>query len=134
MENTNRKCKVCKTGYYYCPTCPGETRPKWMKSYCSDNCHDIGRAMIEYTSGRCSKEDTIKKLYTADLTHLSEFDEDAKELINNLIGKKPVEATEEVVKPVQKPTEASKQESKTTNNFKKSGKGKFTSETKKETK
>lgn len=135
MENKNRKCKVCRTEYYYCPTCPSETRPKWMKSYCSDNCRDIGRAMIEFTSGRCSKEDTIKKLFATDLTHLSEFDEDAQELINDLMGKKSAEAKEEVVELVEKPTEAPEQEAKPANKYsKKNNKGKFTSDTKKETK
>lgn len=77
----NLTCKVCGKKYNYCPTCPTDTRPKWMKHYCGDNCKKIFSTLVNYSLGEADKDTTMNILLGCDLSNQDSFDNDINEKI-----------------------------------------------------
>lgn len=50
MARTNRICKTCGTAYYFCPTC-GTHKPSWYKTYDSEQCMNVYKALADYNFG-----------------------------------------------------------------------------------
>lgn len=62
MKNM-RICIMDGKEYEYCPSCHKyDNLPRWMMSFCSDNCHDIFAVFCEYRQNKISKADAAEKL------------------------------------------------------------------------
>lgn len=109
------KCFVCRKEHDYCPTC--DKTHGWKYFACSHEHFQIYIAMLNYTAGTVSKEDT-KEIFnnmgiTAD-SDLSDIIPEVEQGIRAVIGeKKTAKAVDKSTdKTVEKPTEKKHKENK----------------------
>lgn len=77
-----RKCIVCGKEYEYCPRCSRFAHlPKYMFTYCSENCKEIDYITASYANGHITVEDAKAQLKNYDLTEKDNFLEPTKTLI-----------------------------------------------------
>lgn len=62
MKN-NKICVFCNKEYHYCPTC-GEDffKPTWYNNFCSEECKDIYKILLDVIASKMTKEDAKKVL------------------------------------------------------------------------
>lgn len=63
MSKYKKICTICGKSYEYCNSCSRFANyPRWMTSYCSEECRAIFKAIMAFRSGRFSKEEAAKEL------------------------------------------------------------------------
>lgn len=69
MRENNKSCLVCKKKYTYCSSCEEYAHlPRWMTSFCGENCHEVFDIISLYEDKHISLEETKKKLDACDLS------------------------------------------------------------------
>ena len=89
MARTNRVCKICGKGYYFCPNCNenlANPKPSWYNSFDSENCRDIFTILVDNFLKKDTNEISQKKLSACDLSGIKTFDEDTRKQIEDIIG------------------------------------------------
>ncbi len=99
-KKENRTCKVCGESYYFCPTCDGvPATEKYRTMFCSKNCRDIFQTCTRYAMSHITKEEAQKDLSALDLSKRTQFNEQIKADIDEImkvekpkyVKKEPVE-------------------------------------------
>lgn len=63
-----KKCLVCGQGYKYCGHCDKNAKQnRWKLNYCSENCRDIFKTVMEYVGGSISIADAKDRLVKLNL-------------------------------------------------------------------
>lgn len=62
MKKTNRVCHTCGKPYYYCYSCPTESRPLTYIMFDCDECQVIWDTLCEYGAKRISASEAYEKL------------------------------------------------------------------------
>ena len=95
MAKTNRKCYTCGKEYYYCPTCPSETKKEtFYNMFHCERCSKIFKTLTDETFKRLTiaqcKEELLKLNVSAD----EEFKDGIKKHIKRVLDyKEPVVET-----------------------------------------
>jgi hypothetical protein len=96
MTKSNRECYTCGQPYYYCPTCPSETRKEtFYNMFHCERCSKIFKTLTDetfkhLTTAKC-KEELLKLNVSAD----EEFKDGIKKHIKRVFDYK-----EPIVKPI----------------------------------
>ena len=130
----------CGTHYKYCSGCSDYAHyPRWMESFCSDNCRKIFNIYMKNKAGLMNNAEAKAELLKCDLSNKDHFEEGLKAGIEAILAdpskveevveepktEEPVveevkveeETTPEVPKPAEEPkTEESKEEESKPNN------------------
>lgn len=93
------KCVVCGKSYDYCPHCDSH-KPRWMESYCSENCKLIFDACSGFAGGSIDKATAKEMLSGANLSKKAEFTKQIQRNIADIFApdKKPVQEEKKGVK------------------------------------
>lgn len=63
MSTGARICYLCGNSYHYCPNCDKDKeKPKWLFTFCSDNCHSIFETLTHQTVGHLSNDEAKETL------------------------------------------------------------------------
>ena len=82
----NRICCVDKKSYHYCPTCYNDAnKPKWMTTFCSENCKKIFDILVAETVGKFSTDEARNELVKLDLSHIEDFEKDIKAHVKKVL-------------------------------------------------
>lgn len=94
----NRQCIVDFTNYRYCGGCSDYARsPRWMESFCSENCRSIFNIYMKYKAGIFDTAGAKAELQKCDLSKLDQFEEGLKEGIKAiLVSPKKAEEVAEI--------------------------------------
>lgn len=85
MARLNRTCVVCGEKYSYCPSCGHDLdKPKWMTTFCSDNCRDVYRACAGYYAEQLNKDEVKEILEQCDLSKKEHFTDATQKVINKI--------------------------------------------------
>lgn len=107
MSKANRTCKVCGKRYYYCPSCPDDTRPSWYCMFHDENCKNIFQILTDSFLNKIPKYTAKKQLEKCNLSNISSFDPDIQEQIKDILATKKPEATPDKKKEATKPEDLS---------------------------
>jgi hypothetical protein len=78
----NKVCVLDFQKYSFCGSCSSFAKyPRWMESFCSDNCHIIFNTIMEYKAGVKTPAECAEILKGCDLSKRDSFDQ----VINNYI-------------------------------------------------
>ena len=81
-----RICIMDKQHYEYCPSCNKYSHlPRWMMSFCSDNCHDIFGVFCSYSRGEITKAEAKARLESLDTSRNELFREDFKKQYDEIM-------------------------------------------------
>lgn len=106
MANKNNcKCLLCKTEYYFCPTC-NKTQPSWKRIYDSENCMIIFNTVGSYLAGSLTKEEAKARLQNCDFSDMKNYNEKISKAIKEITKVKYEQRIEPVVEPVVEETVA----------------------------
>lgn len=98
-------CVVDQKKFKYCSGCSDYARyPRWMESFCSDNCRKIFNTVMEYKARIKTVHQAADALKACDLSDLNHFEKSIGNLINTIL---------ESGSPVNKTTEEKQLEKKT---------------------
>lgn len=79
-------CKVCGTEYSYCPHCPADKdKPKWMSTFCEENCKEIFDTLVSHTVHKISDVEARDKLKRLDLSKRETFDPDIRDYLEDIL-------------------------------------------------
>ncbi len=90
----DKTCKICGTHYKYCGTCKDYSDlPRWMESYCSENCRTIFNTIMSYRAAYQTPDECKAALLACDLSKRESFDSDINAFISAILADedKPVE-------------------------------------------
>lgn len=101
MAKYNRTCHVCPTKYYYCPSCPDDTRdPQIFTMFCSERCQSIFLTLAENGSGKVDSETCKQNLLALNITENDKMLPHIQEHFNRVMA----EALKEDVKEIKEET------------------------------
>lgn len=90
----DKSCKVCHTAYKYCSGCSDyASYPRWMESFCSDNCRQIFNIYMKNKAGLENVAEAKAELLKCDLSKKGQFEVSLKNGIESIIGN-PTKAVE----------------------------------------
>lgn len=82
----DKTCTVCQGSYKYCSGCSDYAKyPRWMESFCSDNCRKIFNTVMEYKAGIKTAHQAADALKACDLSDLKNFENSIVNLINIIL-------------------------------------------------
>lgn len=85
MEKLNKTCCVDGVKYSYCNNCSDDAnKPRWMISFCSENCKNIYEAVAGYGAGKYTKEEAKELLDKCDLSKEHDFTNATKRLLKEI--------------------------------------------------
>lgn len=94
-----RSCYLCSSKYDFCDC---NRQPKFMATFCSENCRDIFKSLSQYGCNLISAEDCKELLDCCDLSNKESYKESTRNTIDKLYAA-PVATIEEpevVVEPI----------------------------------
>ena len=96
MAKTNRKCYTCGKEYYYCPTCPSETKKEtFYNMFHCERCSKIFKTLTDETFKHLTTSQCKEELMKLNVSIEEEFKDGIKKHIKRVFDYK-----EPIVKPV----------------------------------
>lgn len=81
----NRVCLTCGKAYEYCGACPtSKNLPMWKNLFDTENCKNIFETVSDFAQNAITKEKAASDLATCDLTHVSEYRDNIKNLVTEI--------------------------------------------------
>ena len=97
MSKFDKECILDHTKYLYCSGCSDYAKyPRWMESFCSDNCRQIFNTVMEYRAGVKTGLQAKAALSKLDLSGKDHFDNGIKEFVTAIMAEKDEEPVVEV--------------------------------------
>lgn len=92
MSRFDKKCFCGKT-YLFCSGCDDYKKlPRWMESFCSDNCRKIFNAIMEFRAGVKTVGEAKAVLEECDLSSRDQYDEKMQGFVSAILAGPAVEA------------------------------------------
>lgn len=102
-KQNNRVCKVCQSPYHFCPTCERvAATEKYKTMFCSKNCRDIFHTCTRFAAGTIDKSTAKSILSDLDLSNRSNFSEQIKADLSNILKIKNKFVKKEIA-PIEEP-------------------------------
>lgn len=101
MAKANRECYTCGQLYYYCPTCPSETKKEtFYNMFCGERCSDIFKTLTDETFKRLTTTQCKDRLLGLNVSTNENFKEGVKNHIKRVFDYKeePIVENIETVK------------------------------------
>ena len=96
MAKTNRKCYTCGKEYYYCPTCPSETKKEtFYNMFHCERCSKIFKTLTDETFKHLTTAQCKEELLKLNVSIEEEFKDGIKKHIKRVFDYK-----ESIVEPV----------------------------------
>ena len=96
MSKFDKTCIVCKNNYKYCSTCAKyKNKPRWMQSFCSENCLEVYRVLRDYRNGNLTIKETKEKLEMLDTSRNEYYSNSFKTTYEEIMTADIVEEIEE---------------------------------------
>lgn len=89
MSNSkfDKICLICEKSYKYCSGCSDYAKyPRWMESFCSDNCRKIFNIVMEYKAGVKTVYQAAEALNACDLSDRGHFEKGIKEIVDIILS------------------------------------------------
>lgn len=113
MAKTNRECYTCGKEYYYCPTCPSETKKEtFYNMFHCERCSKIFKTLTDETFKHITTAQCKEQLIKLNVSTNEEFKDGIKKHVKRVFDyKEPV--VEPIVEPVIPETDVVKEVSVT---------------------
>ena len=83
----DKTCTVCQGSYKYCSGCSDYAHyPRWMESFCSDNCRKIFNIYMKNKAGLMNNAEAKAELLKCDLSNKDHFEEGLKAGIEAILS------------------------------------------------
>ena len=83
----DKSCSVCQSAYKYCSGCSDyASYPRWMESFCSDNCRKIFNIYMMHKAGVKNNAEAKAELLKCDLSKKDQFDDTFKKSIESILA------------------------------------------------
>lgn len=83
----DKSCSVCQSAYKYCSGCSDyASYPRWMQSFCSDNCRKIFNIYMMHKAGVKNNAEAKVELLKCDLSKKDQFDDTFKKSIESILA------------------------------------------------
>ena len=83
----DKTCTVCQGSYKYCSGCSDYAHyPRWMESFCSDNCRKIFNIYMKNKAGLMNAAEAKSELLKCDLSNKDHFEEGLKAGIEAILS------------------------------------------------
>ena len=83
----DKTCTVCQGSYKYCSGCSDYAHyPRWMESFCSDNCRKIFNIYMKNKAGLMNAAEAKAELLKCDLSNKDHFEEGLKAGIEAILS------------------------------------------------
>lgn len=93
IKKNNKECLLCHERYTYCASCEPyrsniKLYPRFMTTFCSQNCFDIFNLISEYENNKNEKrrKEVLSKLRKCDLSKREQYVEKINDEINEIFG------------------------------------------------
>lgn len=91
MNTTNRKCLICQTEYYYCPSCEEARTGRrgfetWRVVAHDKNCRDILEILQKHSLEEITVDEAKEMLQKCDLSVLATAKESTKKHVDEIMG------------------------------------------------
>lgn len=94
----DKTCTVCGEHYLYCSGCSDYAKyPRWMESFCSDNCRRVFKAEMDYRAGVKAIDQAKSELEHCDLSKKDNYPELLRTSIDTILAYKEEVKSEEKV-------------------------------------
>lgn len=98
MSRFYKQCLVCKTTYEFCQFCSRfDHLPRFMTTFCSQNCKDVFDTACAYEQGKMSQGEAKENLNNLDLSRRMYYTGSIATSVNKILGEDSKKETEEVV-------------------------------------
>lgn len=97
MSKANRECHTCKTKYYYCPTCPDDSRnPRIYVMWCGERCAKIFNLLSDETFNNITTAECKEELLKLNITEKDNLKDNIKKHIQRVMESERKENMTEV--------------------------------------
>ena len=97
MAKANRECHTCSAKYYYCPTCPDDSRnPRIYVMWCGERCAKIFNLLSDETFNNITTAECKEELLKLNITEKDNLKDSIKKHIQRVIGSEQKESVVEV--------------------------------------
>ena len=89
MARTNRECYTCGRSYYFCPSCPSDTKKEtFYNMFCCERCSNIFKTLTDETFKKISTAQCKEKLLKLNVSMNENFKDGIKRHLEKVLNYK----------------------------------------------